>query len=151
MLKSPSPSALSVLVVDDDENIRMVLQRTLSKLGYHVSTARSAEEALSTLERSFFQIVISDIMMEEMTGIELLQQIKEMNSLMQIYIMTAHSNLPNVIQCMKGGAYDYFEKPLKVEEVVTSLREAQRRAERWNELFKRHSTAASQGASSEGL
>jgi DNA-binding NtrC family response regulator len=52
---------------------------------------------------------------------------------------------------MKGGAYDYFEKPLKVEEVVTSLREAQRRAERWNELFKRHSTAASQGASSEGL
>ena len=88
MLKSPSPSALSVLVVDDDENIRMVLQRALSKLGYHVSTARSAEEALSTLERSFFQVVISDIMMEEMTGIELLQQIKEMNSLMQIFVMT---------------------------------------------------------------
>ena len=50
---------------------------------------------------------------------------------------------------MKGGDYDYFEKPRKVEEVVTSLREAQRRAERWSELFKRHSAAASQEFSSE--
>jgi DNA-binding NtrC family response regulator len=131
-------STLNVLVVDDDENIRMVLQRTLSKLGYHVSTARSAEEALRTLQRSFFHVVITDLMMEEMTGIELMQQIKEMNSLMQIYVMTAHSTLPSVIQCMQGGAYDFFEKPLAIEDVVTSLSEASRRAERWSTLYKRH-------------
>ena len=78
-------------------------------------------------------------MMQEMSGVELLQKIKEMNSLMQIYVMTAHSTLPHVIQCMQGGAYDYFEKPIQIDDVLTSLEEAERRATRWSELYKRHS------------
>ena len=90
---SSNKSELNVLVVDDDENIRLVLQKTITKQGYHVSTARNAEEALNMLQRSFFHVVITDIMMGEMNGLELMQQIKEINSLMQIYIMTAHSNL----------------------------------------------------------
>ena len=122
-MNKASKSELSVLVVDDDENIRLVLSKALEKEGYRVSTAKSGEEALSILQRSFFHVVISDIMMAEMNGIELLHQIKEMNSLMQIYIMTAHSTLPHVIQCMKGGAYDYFEKPLQLKDVMTSLNE----------------------------
>ena len=52
---------LSILVVDDDENIRIVLRHSLEKQGYHVSTAKSAEEALNTLQRSFFNVVITDI------------------------------------------------------------------------------------------
>ena len=99
---SSNKSELNVLVVDDDENIRLVLQKTITKQGYHVSTARNAEEALNMLQRSFFHVVITDIMMGEMNGLELMQQIKEINSLMQIYIMTAHSNLSHVIQAMKG-------------------------------------------------
>lgn len=133
---------MSILVVDDDENIRLVLSRALEKEGYRVSTAKSAEEALSVLQRSFFHVVITDIMMAEMSGIELLGQIKEMNSLMQIYIMTAHSTLPHVIQCMKGGAYDFFEKPLQLEDILTSLGEAARRAARWKELYNKHSIPA---------
>lgn len=133
---------LSILVVDDDENIRLVLNRALEKAGYRVSTAKSAEEALSVLQRSFFHVVITDIMMAEMSGIELLGQIKEMNSLMQIYIMTAHSTLPHVIQCMKGGAYDFFEKPLQLKDIITSLSEAARRAARWKELYNKHSIPA---------
>jgi len=116
-MKTTANSKLSILVVDDDENIRMVLRQSLEKEGYHVSTANSAEEALNTLQRSFFHVVITDIMMGEMNGVELLLQIKEMNSLMQIYVMTAHGTLPHVIQCMQGGAYDFFEKPLKIEDI----------------------------------
>jgi DNA-binding NtrC family response regulator len=78
-------------------------------------------------------------MMEEMSGVELLMQIKEMNSLMQIFVMTSHSTLPHVIQCMQGGAYDFFEKPLKIEEILISLGEAARRASRWSSLYSRHS------------
>ena len=89
---------LSVLVVDDDENIRLVLSRALEKEGYRISTAKSGEEALSVLQRSFFHVVITDIMMGEMNGVELMREIKEMNSMMQIFIMTAHSTLPHVIQ-----------------------------------------------------
>ena len=141
-MKKTTNSELSILVVDDEESIRMVLHQSLEKEGYHVSTAKSAEEALKTLQRSFFNVVITDIMMAEMSGVELLIKIKEMNSLMQIYIMTAHSTLPHVIQCMKGGAYDYFEKPLQLKDVMTSLNEASRRAARWKELYGKHSIPA---------
>ena len=141
-MKTTANSKLSILVVDDDENIRMVLRQSLEKEGYHVSTANSAEEALNTLQRSFFHVVITDIMMGEMNGVELLLQIKEMNSLMQIYVMTSHGTLPHVIQCMQGGAYDFFEKPLKIEDILISLGEAARRATRWSLLYSRHSLSA---------
>ena len=133
---------LSILIVDDDENIRMILQKSLEKEGYHVSTSKSAEEALNTLQRSFFHVVITDIMMAEMTGVELLLKIKELNYLMQIYIMTSHSTLPHVIQCMQGGAYDFFEKPLKIDDILVSLSEASRRASRWSSLYNRHSISS---------
>ena len=136
-MKKTTDAELSILVVDDDENIRMVLHQALEKEGYHVSTAKNAEEALNTLQRSFFHVVITDIMMGEMSGVGLLQQIKEMNSLMQIFVMTSHSTLPHVIQCMQGGAYDFFEKPLKIEDILISLGEASRRAARWSTLYSR--------------
>ena len=69
-------------------------------------------------------------------------QIKEMNSLMQIFVMTSHSTLPHVIQCMQGGAYDFFEKPLKIEDILISLGEAARRAARWSSLYNRHSLSS---------
>ena len=133
---------LSILVVDDDENIRMVLQKSLEKEGYHVSTSKSAEDALNTLQRSFFHVVITDIMMAEMTGVELLHKLKEMNYLMQTFIMTSHSTLPHVIQCMQGGAYDFFEKPLKMDDILISLSEAARRASRWSSLYNRYSISS---------
>ena len=58
---------------------------------------------------------------------------------MQIYIMTAHSNLSHVIQAMKGGAHDYFEKPLQIEDINATVNEAARRVARWSELYNRHS------------
>ena len=61
-MKNTANLELSILVVDDDENIRMVLRQSLEKEGYRVSTAKSAEEALNTLQRSFFHVVITDIM-----------------------------------------------------------------------------------------
>ena len=141
-MEKTTDAELSILVVDDDENIRMVLHQSLEKEGYHVSTAKNAEEALNTLQRSFFHVVITDIMMGEMSGVELLQQIKEMNSLMQIFVMTSHSTLPHVIQCMQGGAYDFFEKPLKIEDILISLGEASRRAARWGTLYSRLSLSS---------
>jgi len=141
-MKKTTDAELSILVVDDDENIRMVLQQSLEKESYHVSTAKNAEEALNTLQRSFFHVVITDIMMGEMSGVELLQQIKEMNSMMQIFVMTSHSTLPYVIQCMQGGAYDFFEKPLKIEDILISLDEASRRATRWSTLYSRLSLSS---------
>ncbi len=141
-MEKKTKNELSILVVDDDENIRIVLQKSLEKEGYHVSTSKSAEEALNTLQRSFFHVVITDIMMAEMTGVELLLKIKEMNYLMQIFIMTSHSTLPNVIKCMQGGAYDFFEKPLIMDDILVSLSEAARRSSRWSSLYNRYSISS---------
>lgn len=139
-MKKNDVTSLHVLVVDDDDNVRLVLQKGLSKLGHHVSLEKTAEEALSALQRSHFHVVITDIQMSEMTGVELLQEIKNLNPLIQVYIITAHSNLEYVIQCMKGGAYDYFEKPIRLDEIVGTLNEAARRATRWNQLYKKYSS-----------
>ncbi len=138
-MKKNDTSPLHVLVVDDDDNIRMILQKALSKIGHYVSLEKTAEEALAALQRSHFHVVITDIQMSEMSGVELLQEIKNLNPLIQVYVITAHSNLEYVIQCMKGGAYDFFEKPLKLEEIMATLNEASRRVSRWDQLYKRHS------------
>ncbi|MBF0280262.1 MAG: response regulator [SAR324 cluster bacterium] len=138
-MKNNESAPLHILVVDDDDNIRMILQKALSKLGHHISLEKSAEEALASLQRSHFHVVITDIQMSEMSGVELLREIKELNPLIQVYVITAHSNLEYVIQCMKGGAYDFFEKPLKMEEIISTLNEASRRVLRWNQLYKRYS------------
>ena len=95
-------SKLSILVVDDDENILLVLRQSLEKEDYHVNTAKSAEEALNILQRSFFHVVITDIMMGEMSGVELLMEIKKMNSLMQIFVMTSHSTLLESFNACRG-------------------------------------------------
>ena len=138
-MKKNEASSLHVLVVDDDDNVRMVLQKGLSKLGHHVSSEKTAEEAMSALQRSHFHVVITDIQMSEMSGVELLREIKNLNPLIQVYIITAHSNLEYVIQCMKGGAYDYFEKPIRMNEIVETLNEAARRVARWNQLYQKYS------------
>ena len=138
-MKKNELTPLHILVVDDDDNVRMVLQTTLAKLGHHISLEKTAEEALAALQRSHFHVVITDIQMSEMSGVELLQEIKNLNPLIQVYIITAHSNLEYVIQCMKGGAYDYFEKPLQMDDIISTLNEASRRVTRWNQLYKRHS------------
>ncbi len=138
MKKNANLTPLNILVVDDDDNIRTMLNKALTKFGHHVSLEKSAEEALAALQRSHFHVVISDIRMSEMTGVELLREIKEMNALIQVYIMTAHSNLEYVIQCMKSGAYDYFEKPLKIEDVLETIQEASRRVSKWNKLYSKY-------------
>ena len=140
-MRKTTEAKLRILVLDDDENIRLLLRQSRENGGCLVNTAKSAEEALNTLQRSFFHVVITDIMMGEMSGVELLMGIKKMNSLMQIFVMTSHSTLPRVIQCMQGGAYDFFEKPLKIQDIQVSLNEASRRAIRWRDLYSRHSVS----------
>lgn len=139
-MKKEDLAPLQVLVVDDDDNVRLVLQKALTKLKHHVSLEKSGEEAIAALQRSHFHVVITDINMAEMTGVDLLREIKELNPLIQVYIITAHSNLEYVIQCMKAGAHDYFEKPLAIESVITTINEASRRVGRWNKLYKKHAT-----------
>ena len=97
-----------ILVVDDEESIRLVLSQVLSDDGFKVIEAESGEAALELFQKQPFDLVISDIVMPGINGIELLAKIKELNSDAQVIIMTSYASLDTAVSALRSGAYDYF-------------------------------------------
>ncbi len=114
-LTEPSPR---VLVVDDEKVIREILADFLSLEGFTVATAPDANSALERLGQENFDMVISDLKMPNMSGLELLEQIKLNHENVLIVIMTGFGTVETAIEAMKKGAYDYILKPFNVEEVI---------------------------------
>src|SRR5262249_504646 len=107
-----------VLVVDDEKVIREILSDFLTMEGYVVRTVEDGEAALKELQRRSYNLVISDLKMPNMGGLELLERIAEQNLNVLTVIMTGLGTVETAIEAMKKGAYDYILKPFKVEEVV---------------------------------
>src|SRR6516165_6165912 len=107
-----------VLVVDDEKVIREILSDFLTMEGYVVRTVEDGQAALRELQRRSYNLVISDLKMPNMGGLELLEQIEEQNINVLTVIMTGFGTVETAIEAMKKGAYDYILKPFKVEEVV---------------------------------
>lgn len=107
-----------VLVVDDEKVIREILADFLSLEGFHVATAADGVAALEELEQKPFDMVISDLKMPNMGGLELLEKIRQNHENVLTVIMTGFGTVETAIEAMKKGAYDYILKPFKVEEVV---------------------------------
>ncbi len=103
---------MRILVVDDEESVRIVLSQVLQEDGYAVSEAANAEQALAHMNKAPFSLVITDIVMPGMTGIELLEEIKQLYPETQVIIMTSYASLETAITALRYGAYDYFFKPL---------------------------------------
>jgi two-component system response regulator AtoC len=116
-----------VLVVDDEENIRLVLRTLLKKNDYQVEAAESAEMALEQLERFDPDFVLADVRMSGMTGIELCTELKARSSLATVILMSAYGSVDLAIEAMKAGAYDYISKPFKQDEVLLALTKAEER------------------------
>ena len=126
-----------ILVVDDDDDMTMILGEILKQVGHEVATASSAEEAMSLLKTEEYFIVIADIHMPMISGIELLKWIKEFNSMIQVFIMTAHSNRKTILECLNAGATDYFEKPFRSEDIILSMHAAIYRLQKWSKMLLR--------------
>jgi response regulator RpfG family c-di-GMP phosphodiesterase len=107
-----------VLVVDDEKFIRDILADFLGMEGYEVRTAEDGESALAELSRTKYDLVISDLKMPKMGGIELLQEVAKVDPAAITVIMTGFGTVETAIDAMKRGAYDYILKPFKVEEVI---------------------------------
>ena len=116
-----------LLVVDDEENIRLVLRTLLKKQGYQVATAESAEDALAQLESFDPDFVLADVRMNGMTGLELCAELKARASLATVILMSAYGSVDLAIEAMKAGAYDYISKPFKQDEVLLALTKAEER------------------------
>jgi response regulator RpfG family c-di-GMP phosphodiesterase len=118
MPNNPYDELPRILVVDDEEAIREILADFLSLEGFFISTAKDGKDALEELSRSHYDIVLSDLKMPNMGGIELLETISHQSPRVVTVIMTGFGTVETAIDAMKRGAYDYIMKPFKMEEVV---------------------------------
>jgi two-component system, NtrC family, response regulator AtoC len=116
-----------VLVVDDEENIRLVLRTLLKRHGYEVETAPGGEEALGLVESFGPDVVITDVRMPRMGGMDLLSTLRAKGNDATVIVMSAYGNLDQAIDAIKAGAYDYIQKPFKPDEIVLALRKAEER------------------------
>ncbi len=106
-----------ILVIDDEESMCNFMEIMLSKEGYTVETTNSGLEGISKLQRENFDLVIADLNMPEISGLEVLQEIKSFKSEQEIIMMTAFASVDTAIEAMKHGAADYVTKPFKVDEI----------------------------------
>jgi two-component system nitrogen regulation response regulator GlnG len=113
-----------VWVIDDDRSIRWVLQKTLEKADLDVTCFESADRVLSFLDKEQPDVVVSDIRMPGMDGLELLELLHTRYPDLPVIIMTAHSDLESAVSAYHGGAFEYLPKPFDVDEAVQQIRRA---------------------------
>ncbi len=129
---------ISILIVDDEASVRDSLYQWFIEDGYQVECAESAKEALAKLESEAFNIVLADIKMPGMDGLEMLRRIKALEKNSVVIIMTAFATVDTAVQALKDGAFDYITKPFDPDELSHLIRNASKQItlEAENELLK---------------
>jgi DNA-binding NtrC family response regulator len=113
-----------IMVIDDEESMCKFMQIMLKKEGYGVSSAQSGKEALEELQNSHYDLVIADLMMPEMNGLELLSKVKSIDPELNFIVMTAYASVDTAIEALKKGAFDYIAKPFKVDELKITIKKS---------------------------
>lgn len=111
----------NILVIDDEDSMCNFMDIMLTKEGYKVDTVMSGRDAISLLKSKKYDLVIADLHMPEMTGIEVLKEVKEFKEDQDFIVMTAYASVDTAIEAMKQGAVDYITKPFKVDEIKIAI------------------------------
>jgi len=119
--------SIQVLVVDDERPTRLLLEKELPRAGYAVTSAESGEGALDQVRTKDFDVILLDLKMPGIGGMEALRRIRESGAEAEVVILTGHPDVDNAITAMKLGAYDYLTKPFKLAELEEVLRRASER------------------------
>lgn len=113
-----------ILVVDDEKSIRNTLKDILEYEGYSVEVAVDGHSALEMVKASAYSVILCDIKMEGMDGIEFLDKVRELGVETQIVMISGHGNIDIAVECIRKGAYDFIEKPLDLNRVLITIRNA---------------------------
>ncbi len=127
MTTEPTSPSLRILVVDDEPGMREMLEMLLSGRGHQVSLCASGQEALLQLSEQNFDLVLTDVRMPGMSGVELLERIQNNALPLSVIMMSAFVDIDTAIQAMHMGAADYVSKPFKADEVILKIRLAYER------------------------
>ena len=117
----------SVLVVDDEESIRQALERFITRLGHRAVTARDGVTALERVAQHRFDLMLCDVRMPGVSGVELVPRVLERDPDVAIVMLTAVDEPRTAVECLKLGAYDYLIKPVDLDELELAMRTALRR------------------------
>lgn len=120
-----------VLIVDDEEAMTLLLKMVIEKDGYLVDVANSAAEALLLINRRKYHIVLSDIIMPDMDGLELLREVRKKDPLIQVVMMTASASMNRTMTALELGAADFILKPFDMEQVLLVIRLCGAKLKRW--------------------
>ncbi|KPJ76120.1 MAG: transcriptional regulator [Deltaproteobacteria bacterium SG8_13] len=114
----------TILVVDDDASHRTMLQALLGEWGYRVAEADDGATAIEAVHKRFFDLVLMDVRMLRVSGLQALEEIRAFNPALPVIIMTAYSSIESAVEALRKGAYDYLTKPLDFEKLKVTLRRA---------------------------
>ena len=117
---------IRILAVDDEVKMTRLLEINLKTEGYHVDKATSSKEALQMMEETTYDMVITDLKMPGMDGMELLKKIKSIYPYTQVIVITAFGTVESAVEAMRNGAFHYLTKPLNLGELKEVVRKALR-------------------------
>ena len=115
---------VKVLVIDDEAIVRVSCERVLQPEGYEVVATSRGDEAIELMEREKFDIVLTDLKMPDMDGLEVLKIIKKRWPDVQVIIITGYGTISTAVQAIKLGAYEYIEKPFTPEDILRVVKSA---------------------------
>ncbi|HDR68193.1 MAG TPA: sigma-54-dependent Fis family transcriptional regulator, partial [Bacteroidaceae bacterium] len=113
-----------ILVIDDEKSIRNTLKEILEYEKFTVDLAENGIEGIELFEKNEYDVVLSDIKMPEMDGIEVLEKILNSGKDVQVIMISGHGNIETAVEAIKKGAYDYIEKPLDLNRMLITIRNA---------------------------
>ena len=115
---------IRILLVDDEQRLLDALAKGLRAMSYEVSACSSARDALRTLENESFHVLVTDLVMPEMDGMALLEQVREKRPGLPVIILTGHGTIPGAVKAMRQGAFNFITKPYNLDEVDANLKKA---------------------------
>ncbi len=127
---------ISVLLVDDEDEFRQTIAKRLAKRGFTLEQARNGEACLSMLENKSIDVVVLDVRMPGMNGIEVLNHIKGRYPKTEVILLTGHATTEDGVEGIKSGAFDYLMKPIKLEHLLGKIRQAWEKIQREKERIK---------------
>jgi DNA-binding NtrC family response regulator len=131
-----------VLLVDDEESFVLTLAKRLTLRRFNVFTATNAGRAFATLDEHRIDVVVLDVKMPDLDGIEATKTIKDQHPLVEVILLTGHANLEASLEGMKLGAFDYLLKPVNIDELVYKIEDANRKKELQEEKIRRLESTA---------
>jgi DNA-binding NtrC family response regulator len=130
-----------ILIVDDEERFRLTLAKMLTAQGLEVAAVEGGREALEELDRQPCDVIILDLRMPEMDGIEALAEIKKGHPEIEVIVLTGHASVDAAMEIIKGGGYYYLLKPYPIEELMEKIEAAyERKVERQQRLRQKEKT-----------